>query len=74
MLCGKPPGCVAEPANEATDMNDVSNRYGRTPEELNEARARIEDARKRADLGLIRDDSEWGQRKLEEEKRKLAAQ
>ena len=55
-------------------MNDVPNRYGRTPEELEEARARIEDARKRAALGLIRDESEWGRRKLEEEKRKLAAQ
>jgi succinate dehydrogenase/fumarate reductase flavoprotein subunit len=55
------------------DLVNIPNRYGRTPQELETARARIADARQRAEAGLIRDDSDWGRQKLEEERR-LAAQ
>jgi hypothetical protein len=54
--------------------NDTPNPFGRTPEELDEARARIEDARRRAEAGLLRDDTEWGRQKLKEERRGLTHQ
>ena len=61
-------------AREATAPHDVPNRYGRTAEELEEARARIADARRRAEKGLIRDDPIGGRLKTEEDRRRLAAQ
>ena len=52
---------------------DTPNRYGRTPEQIEEVRARIADAELRAKEGRIRDDSEWGKRQLEQERRNVTA-
>lgn len=62
-----------EPIDLVSAEHDIPNRYGRTAAELAEVRARIADARKRAATGQIKDDSEWGQQKLAEERRKLTA-
>jgi hypothetical protein len=60
--------------SELSQAADIPNRFGRTPEELEAARDRIEDARRRAEAGLLRDDTEWACQKREEERRRLTRQ
>lgn len=46
---------------------------GRNPEDDAEARAWARSARRRIEAGLVRDDSDFLERKLEEERRRLDA-
>ena len=59
--------------NGDAPANTAANRFGRNPEELAETRARIADAEERAKRGELPDSTAWARRKLEEEKRRLAA-
>ena len=62
----------SEPKGDASQRT-ASNRFGRSPEEIEDTRARIADAKVRAEKGELRDSTEWARQKLEEERRRLTA-